>query len=270
MSDSIFVRDTGAASAGVARTTLFEIAALVGAARAQPGRAAAPEWFPVRTLRRGDAVFRAGDRFQSLYVVRCGLLKTRIQDGTGAEQVLAFPMRGDALGADGVGGGAHTHDAVALDAASVAILNYARLTQSMHADALAGDVLLAILGQEMARANELLITLGGQLAPARLATFVLRLSRRLAARGFSETSLQLRMSRGDIASHLGLTVETVSRNFSLFARRGLIAVKGNDLRILDAPGLEAIAHAPAHERPDGRGSSGACPSRARTGAPAPP
>jgi CRP/FNR family transcriptional regulator len=46
------------------------------------------------------------------------------------------------------------------------------------------------------------------------------------------------MSRGEIGSYLGLTLETVSRGLSRFQERGLLAVKQRWIRLLDIPGLE--------------------------------
>ena len=48
------------------------------------------------------------------------------------------------------------------------------------------------------------------------------------------------MSRGDIGSNLGLTLETVSRTFAVFQQTGLIRVKQKFVRIVDSAGLERL------------------------------
>jgi len=79
-------------------------------------------------------------------------------------------------------------------------------------------------------------------AEERLAAFVLNLAQRLHARGFSDTELVLRMTREEIGSYLGMTLETVSRTFPKFADDGLIEVRQRQVRILNAPELQRIVN----------------------------
>jgi CRP/FNR family transcriptional regulator len=77
-------------------------------------------------------------------------------------------------------------------------------------------------------------------AEERLAAFLLNLSQRFAARGYSPNEFRLRMTRQEIGSYLGLKLETVSRAFSRFQERGLILVRQKDVRMLDVPGVKAV------------------------------
>jgi CRP/FNR family transcriptional regulator, anaerobic regulatory protein len=77
-------------------------------------------------------------------------------------------------------------------------------------------------------------------AEERLAAFLLNLTQRLQARGFSASSLILRMTREEIGSYLGLKLETVSRTFSKFQDDGLLEVKQRHIRILDEAGLRQL------------------------------
>ena len=78
-------------------------------------------------------------------------------------------------------------------------------------------------------------------ADERMAAFLVRLSRRLAARGFSAERFQLTMSRTDIANYLRLAPETVSRVLKRFQQDGLVAVDRRDLQLLDPVALDALA-----------------------------
>ena len=69
----------------------------------------------------------------------------------------------------------------------------------------------------------------------------MNLSQRFVARGYSPNEFHLRMTRDEIGSYLGLSLETVSRLFSRFHDDALIAVQQKHIRILDAPGLRAVA-----------------------------
>jgi len=88
--------------------------------------------------------------------------------------------------------------------------------------------------------------LGNMTAHERLAAFLLNLSQRLQARGYSPSDFRMRMTRADIGSYLGLTLETVSRTFSAFQKLGLLEVDQRHIRITNLGGLERIAEMRAH------------------------
>jgi len=70
--------------------------------------------------------------------------------------------------------------------------------------------------------------------------FLLDLSQRFAARGYSSSEFNLRMTRQEIGSYLGLKLETVSRIFSQFQEEGLIGIQQKFVRILDSSRLESV------------------------------
>lgn len=78
-------------------------------------------------------------------------------------------------------------------------------------------------------------------ADQRIAAFLLDLSQRFAARGYSPAEFILRMTRAKIGNYLGLTLETVSRGLSQMQRGKLIEVLGQHIRITDLAGLKAAA-----------------------------
>ena len=74
----------------------------------------------------------------------------------------------------------------------------------------------------------------------RLAAFLLNMSQRFTARGFSASEFNLRMTREEIGSYLGLKLETVSRAFSRFQEDGLISVQQKHVQLLDPAGLKRL------------------------------
>ncbi|HRP29778.1 MAG TPA: fumarate/nitrate reduction transcriptional regulator Fnr, partial [Burkholderiaceae bacterium] len=183
-----------------------------------------------RTLKRGEVLFRAGDRFESLYAVRTGFFKTRISSEDGRDQVTGFQMAGELLGLDGISEDRHSCDAVALEDSQVCMIPYARLEELSHKVTDLQRQFHRVMSREIVRDHGVMLLLGGMRAEARLAAFVLNLTQRLQARGFSGTSLVLRMTREEIGSYLGLKLETVSRAFSRFQEDGLLEVKQRDIR----------------------------------------
>jgi CRP/FNR family transcriptional regulator len=94
-----------------------------------------------------------------------------------------------------------------------------------------------LMSREIVREHSLMVLLGSMNAEERLAAFLLNLSQRLKARGYSATEFHLRMSRAEIGSYLGMTLETVSRTFSTFQQQRLLEVDKRHIRVVDLEGL---------------------------------
>jgi CRP/FNR family transcriptional regulator len=193
-----------------------------------------------RRIRRGEALFRAGDGFGAVYAVRSGWFKTTAASSDGREQVTGFHMPGELLGMDGIGAGVYSGDATALEDAEVCVLPFPLIeTLGREIPALQHH-LHCVLSREIVRDRGVMLLLGSMRAEERLAAFLLNLSRRLQRRGYSPTEFHLRMTREEIGGYLGLKLETVSRLFSRFQEDGLVEVQQKHVRIVDVPGLEAI------------------------------
>jgi CRP/FNR family transcriptional regulator len=193
-----------------------------------------------RKLARGETLFRAGDRFESVYAIWTGFFKTCVASKDGRDQVTGFQMGGELIGLDGIGSGRHEVDAMAIEDSQVCVIPYDQL------EALARDVpsLLQqfhkVMSREIVRDHGVMLLLGSMHAEERVAAFLLNLTHRLRARGFSASSLVLRMSREEIGSYLGLKLETVSRTFSKFQANGLLFVRQRQIQITDPVGLQQL------------------------------
>ena len=193
-----------------------------------------------RTVRRGDTLFRTGGPFTALYAVRTGFFKTRISSEDGRDQVTGFQMAGELLGLDGISAERHTCDAVALEDSQVCVIPFERLEDLSREFPDLQRQFHKIMSREIVRDHGVMLLLGSMRAEERLAAFLLNLTERLRARGFSESALVLRMSRGEIGSFLGLKLETVSRAFSKFQDDGVLEVKQRHVRVLDASALRRL------------------------------
>lgn len=193
-----------------------------------------------RRVRRGTPLFRQDDPFASLYAVRTGVFKTCVTAPDGREQVTGFHLAGEIIGLDGIVNERHACHAVALEDAEVCVMPFARLAElAREVDALQQH-LHRVMSREIVREHGLMLLLGTRRAEERLAAFLLNLTQRLQARGFSGSELVLRMTRQEIGSYLGLTLETVSRTLSRFAAEGLIEVQHRHVRILERAKLQAV------------------------------
>lgn len=194
-----------------------------------------------RAVRRGGTLFRDSDDFSALYAIRTGSFKTRMSTADGREQVTGFQMAGDIIGLDGIVCEQHSCDAIALEDADVCVLPYGRIEELAREFPPLQSHLHRIMSREIVRDQRMMMTLGGMRAEERLAVFLLDLAQRLHARGLSRCDLTLRMSREEIGSFLGITIETVSRTFSRLADEGIIHVRQRHVRILDAQALRRLS-----------------------------
>lgn len=192
-----------------------------------------------RRVAAGQSIFAEGDRFRFIYAVRSGTCKTAMLRADGREQVTGFHMAGEVMGLEGLAHGTHRITATALEDGDVCLIPYERLVAATVAAPGAKDLVRHLMGQEMARDHSMMVVLGLTDAAERLAAFLLNLSQRHAARGYSPREFHLRMSRGDIASFLGVKLETISRTFSAFQKRGFLEVSGRHVRITDLEGLKS-------------------------------
>jgi CRP/FNR family transcriptional regulator len=193
-----------------------------------------------RRLKRGADLYRAGEALAALYAIRSGFMKSCVLHDDGREQVAGFHMAGDLLGLDAIGGGSHTCDTVALEDTEVCEIPFASLEQLSRELPSLQHQLHRIMSREIVRDYGVMLLLGSMSAEERLAAFLLNLSQRFAARGYSPSEFRLRMTREEMGSYLGLKLETVSRTLSAFQERGLLSVRQKQVRILDASGLKAV------------------------------
>ncbi len=196
-----------------------------------------------RRVKRGEPLFRAGDRFDAVYPIRLGFFKTRVTSDDGREQITGFPMPGDIVGFDAISAGSFQCDAIALEDAEACVVPFEKLESlTREFNGLQRQV-HRVLSREIVRDQGVMMLLGTMRAEQRIATFVLNLSQRFAQRGFSAREFILRMTREEIGNYLGLKLETVSRTFSKLQDDGVIAVEQKRLRIEDMNRLREIAGA---------------------------
>ncbi len=193
-----------------------------------------------RSFRRGEYLYRAGARFQSLFAIRTGFFKTQVLHEDGREQVTGFQMIGEILGMDAISNDRHTCDAVALEDSEVCELPFAQLEDLGRKLPTLQRHLHKIMSREIVRDHGIMLLLGTMRAEERLAAFLLNLSQRFAARGYSPVVFQLRMTRQEIGNYLGLKLETVSRTLSQFQEAGLISVRNKAVEILDMKGVQSF------------------------------
>ena len=202
--------------------------------------------FARRKVAAGQTLYRPGDKFQFIYAVRSGTFKSSLTLAGRGEQVTGFHMAGELMGLDGLANGVHASSATALEDTEVCAIQYSHLSELAANSGNMQMVLARLMSREIVREHSLMVLLGSMNAEERLAAFLLNLSQRLKARGYSSSEFHLRMSRAEIGSYLGMKLETVSRTFSAFQQQGLLEVDKKHVRIIDIEGLTRAFQACVH------------------------
>lgn len=193
-----------------------------------------------RHVTRGECLFRSGDPFTAIYILHAGFFKTEVLLPDGRSQVTGFQMAAEMLGLDGIGTDHHTCNAVALENSDVCVIPFDRMSDLLREIGPLQSHFHKLMSREIVRDHRVMMLLGTMRSEERLAAFLINLSKRFTTRGFSPAEFNLRMTREEIGSYLGLKLETVSRAFSRFNEAGLISVQQKRIRILDIDALQRL------------------------------
>jgi CRP/FNR family transcriptional regulator len=197
--------------------------------------------FPLVRVQPGTTLIHEGAPARLVHVIQAGHFKLLRIGEDGYEQVLDFACGGELLGCDGLSDGRYASGAVALEeawAVALPVVELHHLCRSAPALSLRWE---AALAAQIARAGDRAWVMGAVGAEKRVARFVLLALRRQATRGGASSCLHLPMCRRDLASHLGLSHESVSRSFTVLDEAGLLCVLNRDIEVLDRDALHDLA-----------------------------
>jgi CRP/FNR family transcriptional regulator len=185
-----------------------------------------------------ETVFEDDDPGDRVYLVGSGIVRLCKLLPDGRRTVLGFVYAGGFLNL--AGGRSPGYTAEAVTAASLRCCSRSELDELIDRSLLVQRWISQRLLDELRTAQTRLHLLGRMRAVERVASFVLEL--RLHSHSADDHHLQVPMCRLDIADHLGLTHETVSRALTELRRQGAIALPNPQLVVVLQPAmLRAIA-----------------------------
>jgi len=194
-----------------------------------------------RRVARGEILYRMNDPFKFLYAIRIGHFKTFQINPNGEQQITGFQMAGELMGMDAISTERHHCHVAALEDSEVCEIPFHGLEELFGVIPTLLRHFHRMMSQEITREQNVMLLLGNMRAEQRFAAFLVNLSSRYAARGYSSTCFQLRMSREDIGNYLGLTIESISRLLSRFKKLGWLCVDKREIQLLDLVRLKALA-----------------------------
>jgi CRP/FNR family transcriptional regulator len=196
-------------------------------------------------FKTGNRIHAMGQAFDTLYIVNSGFLKTVLRDDFGSEQVLSFPMRGDILGIDSIHTKFYSSEAVALSDCDLILVPFNALVELGRKKAEFEKIIYNVLSRELFRKQALISLLCAQKADAKVARFLIYLSEKFHEMGYSRSAFSLRMTRQEIGSYLGLSLETVSRAMSALKEVGVIGVDQRSIKINESDVFKLMRSLPA-------------------------
>ncbi len=197
-----------------------------------------------RAVKRNQYLLRASEPLNFLYILNSGSVKTSMPNQGGIDQLIGFSMPGDIIGMEAISDGKYLSDVIALEDTTFCGIRYGDLMPLSQSIPALQHHLHQGLSREINRHHDLMFLLGSMSAEERLKAFLLHLSDQYSARGHSAAHFRLSMTRQDIGSHLGLTVETISRTLTRLHAEKMIDVNGRDITIKDSSTMQRIFDAP--------------------------
>lgn len=203
---------------------------------ARTGTRREPSGGLLQSFSKDEELFAEGDDTECFYEVGSGTVRTYKLLSDGRRLIDAFHFAGDIFGIEV--GARHRFSAEAVDDVTVLTYRRSRLAMMSEVDPAFGDRVMAATLRSLERAQSHMLLLGRKTAQEKMATFLLDMSARLS----DEESFELPMPRVDIADHLGLTIETVSRTLSQLTRKGLIhlAASSRSVALCDKAALRRL------------------------------
>lgn len=191
-----------------------------------------------RKVPRHTILCRENEAFSMLYVVRLGQFKILRRDPVGVSRVVKFHLPGDIIGMDAIASGEHGARAMALEDSEVCEISYLQLKHVVASEPRFAEKFLHLMSESMANQDERSTLLSMSSPEARFLSFLLSLSEKFGRIGYSTRAFRLAMSRSDISSYLGTTVETVSRLISRCNAQRSVRIDGRMVNLIDREGLQ--------------------------------
>lgn len=182
---------------------------------------------------RGSQVFGEGDPIKYLYVVVSGGVRSYRYTYDGDRQISGFYLPGDLFGLEV--GGRHALSTEVISNTAIRVIRQAAILEAALRDADVAQFLWISVCRQLSHDREHIVRLG-RTAVVRLSDFILEIAERVS----TDWTLELPMPRQDIADHLGITIETVSRTLTALEEIRVVDRVGRRIRIRSPRSLKRL------------------------------
>ena len=186
-----------------------------------------------RTYRRGEAIYREGERVRDVFLLREGFAKHQKTTEFGKTLIVYVFAPGDLFGyPEMIANDPYEHDTVALSDLSVDFLPVDAVRERLASDPNIADLLLGYLSHGLLDADRRMLYQAYYSVRKRCAKTLLR-----AHEVFGEEPWP--MSREELSQWAGTAKETFIRNLTDFRDSGYVTIESNRIRVTDVAGLQA-------------------------------
>lgn len=184
----------------------------------------------------GEVIFRPGDALSQLLVVHSGSVRITHLDVSGAERLIRVLNPGDFIGeASFVAGLAPEFYAIAMTNVALCTFDH-REFDGLVADypTIALEMLRSVMGR-LEGAERFIAEVTDSPVATRVAHYLLDLPGKAEPGGIT---VKLPLAKKDVASLLGITPESLSRQLGMLQSAGVITVRGRSIEVHDQSHLE--------------------------------
>ena len=185
-----------------------------------------------------EFLFQMGDQLDGIYQVNSGCVKLSRSTEDGEKQIIGFYMAGDLIGLDALADGLSHSAAVILETSNISLIPFETILNK--GEKFDHHRFIHQLGVNFNHDNDHTMMLS-QSADRRLAWFITQFSDGLAKRGMLADEFRMPMTSTDLASYLGMALETLSREMGGFCKQGLMNKNNRYIELLDIAYLRKIA-----------------------------
>ena len=220
-----------------------QLFSLCGIEARQKLTSSAQKFLHVR-VKAGRHVYLSNDKCETIYLVYSGFLKNTWADTNGNEKVLNFPMKGEIVGLDGIAHRKFANSLKALtDSELIAIPLEFFKRQNVESEIFRNHI-ISVMSEQLVNEQKSSFIISSLPVDAKVAKFLLSLSFKFKSLGYSEKSFLLRMSREEIGSYLGVSLETVSRTISGLCTIGVLKKDNRSIEIVNFDALKRLKRLP--------------------------
>lgn len=189
-------------------------------------------------IKKGDPIYHNGDDTHSIYNLKIGFVKIEYTLPGGQHQINQFAIPGDLIGLDGIADGKHHLDAFALSDGEICGISLSKLNNIIKTDPDTSIVIERSMSEAINQIQEHMFSLGTHSAEEKLAFFLINYRNRLTKLNMRIDTIKLPMSREELRSYLGVTIETLSRSFTYLEKNGYIKVRNREINFISDAKLE--------------------------------
>ncbi|PQJ72128.1 Crp/Fnr family transcriptional regulator [Polaribacter butkevichii] len=193
-----------------------------------------------RVVKKGEAIFEEGERLKGIFCIKEGVCKVSKMSENGRNQIISLVTRGDLLGERSlISDEASNLKAVALNDMQVCFIPKEEILKDLSKNPNFTMSVLKDMAQTLKQADNVIVDMAQKTVKQRLAETLLKLLDKFGTN--AENTIDIHLSREDIANIIGTATESAIRLLSDFKKKKIIEFKGKDISILDRNELDKIA-----------------------------